>query len=83
MEKHSSACAYLTSLVTAVLGGLTVQELALWVGIVTTLGTFLVNWYYKEREADLAEARSGKCAQPCAFCTEHEQNGGSNAEQRP
>ena len=53
MEKHSSnssILAYLTSVGTAIFGGLTLQDVALWVGILTTIGTFAVNWYYKDRE---------------------------------
>ena len=57
MEKHSSILAYLASVVTAVFGGLTLQDVALWVGIITTFGTFAVNWYYKDREHDREEER--------------------------
>ena len=57
MEKHSSVGAYLTSLGTALFGGATLQEVALWVGLITALGTFLVNWYYKAREDARAEER--------------------------
>ena len=57
MEKHSSVWAYLTSLSTALFGGATLQEVALWVGLITALGTFLVNWYYKAREDARAEER--------------------------
>lgn len=57
MEKHSSVWAYFASACTAVFGGLTLQDAALWIGIITTIGTFIVNWYYKEREADLRESR--------------------------
>lgn len=59
MEKHSSVWAYLTSLCTALFGGVTIQHMALWVGIITALGTFLVNWYYKAREDARAEKRHG------------------------
>lgn len=59
MGKHSSVWAYLTSLGTALFGGVTLQDVALWVGIITALGTFLVNWYYKAREDDRAEKRHG------------------------
>ena len=55
MEKHSSILAYLTSVGTAIFGGLTLQDVALGVGIITTMGTFAVNWYYKEREHDREE----------------------------
>ena len=56
-EKHSSIWAYMTSLVIAFFGGITLQGVALWVGIITALGTFLVNWYYKAREDERAERR--------------------------
>lgn len=49
MKDKASWCAYLSS-GWGVLMGLTVQEFALWVGIITGLGTFLVNWYYKAKE---------------------------------
>ena len=58
MEKHSSIFAYITSMGTAIFGGLTLQDVALWVGIITTFGTFVVNWYYKEREHDREEERA-------------------------
>ena len=58
MEKHSSIFAYLASVGTAIFGGLTLQDVALGVGIITTIGTFAVNWYYKEREHDREEERA-------------------------
>ena len=57
MEKHSSIWAYLASVGTAILGRLTLQDVALWIGIITTIGTFAVNWYYKEREQDREDER--------------------------
>ena len=51
MEKHSSLGAYITSLATSVFGVVTLQDAAAAVGIATAIGTFIVNWYYKEREA--------------------------------
>lgn len=66
MEKHSSLWAYLTAAGTAVFGGITLQEFAVWIGIITTLGTFILNWYYKaqtaKREAHLLVFRNhDKC----------------------
>ena len=64
MEKHSSISsissilAYIASVGTAIFGGLTLQDVALGVGIITTIGTFAVNWYYKEREHDREEERA-------------------------
>ena len=63
MEEHSSISnissiwAYLASVGTALFGGLTLQDGVLWVGIITTIGTFAVNWYYKEREHDREDKR--------------------------
>ena len=56
MEKHSSISsissnwAYIAAACTAIFGKLTLQDVAMWVGIITALGTFAVNWYYKDRE---------------------------------
>lgn len=50
MDKHTTVAAYASSACTAIVGGVTVQELAMWVGISTALGTFLVNWYYKFKD---------------------------------
>ena len=64
MDKHSdivsisSILAYLASVSTALFGGLTLQDVALGVCIITTIGTFAVNWYYKEREHDREEERA-------------------------
>lgn len=68
MEKHSSVTAYVASLMTALFGGITLQEVALWVGILTALGTFFVNWYYKEREADQFEHLLLKKAKKAHIC---------------
>lgn len=50
MEKHSTITAYMTSFGTAIFGGVTLQDAALFVGILTAIGTFVVNLYYKQRE---------------------------------
>ena len=57
IEKHSSVWAYIASISTTVFGSLTLQSVALIVGIVCTLGTFIVNWYYKVKEHDREERR--------------------------
>ncbi len=51
MESKSSPISYITGVFTATFGSLTAQEFAIWVGIATTISTFLVNWYYKAKEA--------------------------------
>ena len=60
MEKHSSIWAYLASVSAAIFGKLTVQDVAMWVGIIITIGTFAVNWYYKDREHKREERRHGR-----------------------
>ena len=56
MEKHSGTWSYYAAGGTIVFGGVTLQDLALWVGIAATIGTFIVNVYYKSRE-DARRAR--------------------------
>jgi len=60
MEKHSSVTAYLSGLGTALFGTVTLQEVAIYVGIMTTVGTFFINLYYKRREDRRQEVRYGK-----------------------
>lgn len=50
MERLASWWAYCTGLTSAALGSLTAQDVALYVGIATTVGTFVINWYYKALE---------------------------------
>ena len=38
-------------------GALTLQDVALWVGISTAIGTFLVNWYYNRRRTLFVEGK--------------------------
>lgn len=45
-----SICAYITSVWTVIVG-LTLNEIAILVGIFTALATFCVNWYYKHKES--------------------------------
>lgn len=45
-----SICAYLAS-VWGVIIGLTLNEVAILVGIFTAIGTFGVNWWYKHKES--------------------------------
>lgn len=50
MDKHSSFTAYTTSIGTGLFGSVTLNEFAIITGIICTLGTFAVNWYYKYRD---------------------------------
>lgn len=45
-----SICAYTASM-WGVLVGISLNEVAILVGIFTALGTFAVNWYYKHKES--------------------------------
>lgn len=56
MEKHSSAVSYITGGSLFSWGTLTLNDVAMIVGICTGLGTFLVNWYYKRKEDKRLEA---------------------------
>lgn len=56
MEKHSSSVSYITGGSLFSWGTLTLNDVAMIVGIGTGLGTFLVNWYYKRKEDKRLEA---------------------------
>lgn len=55
MEKNASTWSYVTAYVSTAVGGITLDQVALWIGIITAVGTFAVNWYYKAR-ADKRDA---------------------------
>lgn len=57
MERQSSLVAYWASGLTTLFGGITLQEVAIVVGILTAIGTFVINWYYKAKEDSRAEKR--------------------------
>lgn len=51
-EKITSTTAYSSSWIMTTFGALSLNEVALLVGIFCTLGTFVVNWYYRKKEFD-------------------------------
>jgi hypothetical protein len=51
LDNKTSIAAYATSATTSVFGAITLSDFALWVGILTSVGTFALNWYYKSKEA--------------------------------
>lgn len=55
MENKSSYLAYWASWITTLLGGITLEKFAVMVGIATTLGTFVVNWYYARKKASYVQ----------------------------
>lgn len=50
MERHANAAAQSASIGTVIFGGLSLNEVALVVGIVCSVGTLLINWWYKHKE---------------------------------
>lgn len=53
MEKFVNGTAVGSGVSTAVFGALSLNEWAIVVGIVCTIGTFALNWYYKRKEFQL------------------------------
>lgn len=51
----SGKVSYFAGISMMVVGGLTMQEWFMFIGALTALGTFLVNWYYKHKHLKLAE----------------------------
>jgi hypothetical protein len=59
MDRLRSIVAYIASLGSMLFGKMNLEELAIYVGILTAVGTFIINWYYRykqnareERDAD-------------------------------
>lgn len=50
MEKIREHISYVVSWLTTAVGALSLNEWALITGIICTIGTFIINWYYKEKE---------------------------------
>jgi hypothetical protein len=56
MDKYLSPSAYGWGAFTAMLGALSLNDWAIVIGIICTVGTFALNWYYKHKE----HTRNGK-----------------------
>ena len=54
----TSAAAYGTGTGIIVVGGLSLSDWAIVIGIVCTVGTFVINWHYKRKEYRLLQAQS-------------------------
>lgn len=54
----TSAAAYGTGAGVILIGGLSLSDWAIVIGIACTIGTFAVNWYYKQKEFKLLQAKS-------------------------
>ncbi|WP_058911150.1 phage holin family protein [Entomohabitans teleogrylli] len=53
MDKYASGSAYGWGSFTTMLGAISLNDWAIIVGIVCTLGTFIVNWYYKRKDYEI------------------------------
>lgn len=53
MEKFTSGAAVGTGSTTALVGAMSLNDWAIIVGIICTIGTFALNWYYKRKEFNL------------------------------
>ncbi|KGM29101.1 holin [Photorhabdus luminescens] len=61
MDKYTSPSAYCWGMLTAMLGALSLNDWALIIGIICTVGTFSINWHYKRKEFQLKrESRNNK-----------------------
>ena len=58
MNQTSSSVAVGTGSATAVFGALSLNDWAIIIGIVCTIGTFAINWYYKRKEFQLMQAQA-------------------------
>lgn len=49
MDKYCSQLSYWVASILTAAGAMTLQDWALLVGIILTIGTFAINWYYKRK----------------------------------
>lgn len=59
MEKNASVWAYIMSASTALGGWFTLERTAIVVGLILSVGTFFLNWWYRDREYRLKERKYG------------------------
>ncbi len=50
MEKFTNGAAVGAGTTTTLFGALSLNDWALVIGIVCTIGTFAINWYYRDKE---------------------------------
>lgn len=50
MEKFTNGAAVGAGTTTTLFGALSLNDWALVIGIACTIGTFIINWYYRDRE---------------------------------
>lgn len=55
-EKYASPFAYAWGVFTATMGAMSLDQWAVFIGILCTVGTFGVNFYYKRKEFNLKQA---------------------------
>lgn len=55
ITRTREAASYASGVLTAIIGGLSLNDIAVIVGIGCTIGTFAVNWYYKRQENKRAQ----------------------------
>ena len=57
MTDKPSAVSYICAGIVGLIGTVTLEAVAVVVGIVTAIGTFAVNWYYKRKHDKREQAR--------------------------
>lgn len=55
MDKYSSPISYFWGAICTLFGALSLNDIAVIVGIILSIATFLVNWWYKRRDANHKE----------------------------
>lgn len=60
IQRGREIAAYITSVLTSIFGALSLNDIAVLVGIICTVGTFAINAYYKRKENQREEERHNK-----------------------
>lgn len=57
VAQKATITAYVASAITFIFGSLALDKAAIIVGMLCAIGTFIVNWVYKQRHLEIAEKR--------------------------
>ena len=61
MERYANTAAQSASISTGLFGILSLNEVALIVGIICSVGTLCINWWYKHKEFKASKERRNVC----------------------
>lgn len=69
MDKYSSPISYFWGILCTLFGALSLNDIAIIIGIILSIATFIINWVYKRKDflhkKKLREKQYAKCKKNC------------------